>query len=94
MQRTILSGVIGLVTLGSGLGFGQVQTLTSGTPGATVLERILVKVNGGLITQTDLEEAQVNALLLDHLGNHWNSLHFRRPALMGDSARQRHPGGQ
>ena len=62
MQRTILSGVIGLVTLGSGLGFGQVQTLTSGTPGATVLERILVKVNGGLITQTDLEEAQVNAL--------------------------------
>ena len=31
---------------------------------------------------------------LGHLGNHWNSLHFRRPALMGDSARQRHPGGQ
>ena len=31
---------------------------------------------------------------LGHLENHWNSLHFRRPALMGDSARQRHPGGQ
>ena len=31
---------------------------------------------------------------LDHLENHWNSLHFQRPALMGDSARQRHPGGQ
>ena len=31
---------------------------------------------------------------LGHLENHWNSLHFQRPALMGDSARQRHPGGQ
>ena len=31
---------------------------------------------------------------LGHLENHWNSLHFRRPALMGDSARHRHPGGQ
>ena len=31
---------------------------------------------------------------LGHLENYWNSLHFRRPALMRDSARQRHPGGQ
>ena len=31
---------------------------------------------------------------LDHLENHWNSLHFQRPSLMWDSARQRHPGGQ
>ena len=31
---------------------------------------------------------------LDHLENHWNSLHFQGPALMGDSARQRYPGGQ
>ena len=31
---------------------------------------------------------------LNHLGNHWNSLHFQCPALMWDSARQRHPGGQ
>ena len=63
MQRTILSGVMCLVAVGGGLGFSvQAQTLTTGTPGAIVLERILVKVNGGLITQTDLEEAQVNAL--------------------------------
>ena len=38
------------------------QRLTSGTPGAVVFERILVKVNGDLITQTDLEQAQINAL--------------------------------
>ena len=31
---------------------------------------------------------------LDHLGNHWNSLHFQCAALMRNSARQRHPGGQ
>ena len=31
---------------------------------------------------------------LPPLENHWNSLHFQCPALMGDSARQRHPGGQ
>ena len=30
----------------------------------------------------------------DHRENHWNSLHFQRPALMWNSARQRHPGGQ
>ena len=38
------------------------QSLTSGTPGAVVFERILVKVNGDLITQTDLEQAQINTL--------------------------------
>ena len=31
---------------------------------------------------------------LDHLGNHWDSLHFQGPALMRNSARQRHPGCQ
>ena len=31
---------------------------------------------------------------LDPLENHWNSLHFQCPALMRNSARQRHPGGQ
>ncbi len=38
------------------------QGLSSGIPGAMVFERILVKVNGDLITQTDLEQAQINAL--------------------------------
>ena len=31
---------------------------------------------------------------LGHLENHWNSLHFQRPALMRNTARQRYPGGQ
>jgi parvulin-like peptidyl-prolyl isomerase len=35
------------------------QGLRTGTPGAQVLERILVKVNGDLVSQTDLETAQV-----------------------------------
>lgn len=38
------------------------EGLSSGIPGAMVFERILVKVNGDLITQTDLEQAQINAL--------------------------------
>ncbi len=37
-------------------------SLLSDTPGALVLERILVIVNGEIVTQTDLEEAQVAAL--------------------------------
>ena len=43
-------------------GAASAQSLSSGVPGALVFERILVKVNGDLITQTDLEEAQINAL--------------------------------
>ncbi len=50
--------VVGL----SGAGTAAAQALTSGIPGAVVFQRILVKINGGLITQTDLEEAQINAL--------------------------------
>lgn len=52
----VLSGVFG------GAASAAAQGLTSGTPGAMVFERILVKVNGDLITQTDLEQAQINAL--------------------------------
>ena len=63
MQRPILGVVICLAVVGVGLESPiQAQTLTSGTPGAVVLQRILVKVNGGLITQTDLEEAQIAIL--------------------------------
>lgn len=63
MQRPILSVVICLAAVGTGLESQiQAQTLTTGTPGAVVLQRILVKVNGGLITQTDLEEAQIAIL--------------------------------
>ena len=55
MQRPIFGVVICLAAVGVGLESPiQAQTLTSGTPGAVVLQRILVKVNGGLITQTDL----------------------------------------
>lgn len=46
----------------AGAGFASAQALSSGIPGAMVLERILVKVNGDLVTQTDIEEAQINAL--------------------------------
>ncbi len=38
------------------------RSLTSNTPGALILERVLVIVNGEIVTQTDLEEAQVGAL--------------------------------
>ena len=52
----VLSGVF------SGAPSAGAQGLTSGIPGALVFERILLKVNGDLITQTDLEQAQINAL--------------------------------
>ena len=38
------------------------QEFSTNLPGALVLERILVKVNGGLITQSTLEAAQISAL--------------------------------
>ena len=56
---------IGVMTLCAGLLFtapATGQSLASGTPGALVLQRILVTVNGDLITQTDLEQAQINWL--------------------------------
>ncbi len=40
----------------------QAQEFSTNLPGAIVLERILVKVNGGLITQSALEDAQISAL--------------------------------
>ena len=40
----------------------QAQEFSTNLPGAVVLERILVNVNGGLVTQSDLEEAQILAL--------------------------------
>ena len=55
----------GLVAVGAVLAIAlaaQAQPLASNTPGAVVLERILVKVNGDLVTQTDLETAQITAL--------------------------------
>ena len=63
MQHHIF-GIGCLVAVGAGV-LAQpagAQALVSGVPGAVVLERILVKINGDLVTQTDLEEAQVNAL--------------------------------
>jgi peptidyl-prolyl cis-trans isomerase SurA len=57
--------ITGLVTIGASLALAQpaqAQPLVSDIPGAVVLERILVKVNGGLVTQTALENAQISAL--------------------------------
>ena len=65
MPRNPLRAAISLVVLGavlSGASTAAAQGLSSGIPGAVVFERILVKINGGLITQTDLEQAQINAL--------------------------------
>jgi len=65
MPRRALHIVTGSVLVVASLALANpvsAQTLTSNTPGALVLERILVKVNGGLITQPDLEAAQILAL--------------------------------
>ena len=65
MPRNPLRAAIPLFVLGavlSGASAAAAQGLSSGIPGAVVFERILVKINGGLITQTDLEQAQINAL--------------------------------
>ncbi len=57
-----------VVVLGAGLAQAQsapdeaALRLSSNVPGALVVERILVKVNGDLVTQTDLEEAQIAAI--------------------------------
>ena len=40
----------------------QAQEFSTNLPGALVLQRILVKVNGGLVTQSTLEAAQISAL--------------------------------
>ena len=61
LSRTAIPLVL-VAALGAAAAPAAAQSLTSGTPGAVVFERILVKVNGDLITQTDLEEAQINAL--------------------------------
>ena len=65
MQKNTQRVITGLAAVGAGLVLvqpAQAQALSSNTPGAIVLERILVKVNGGLITQTDLEAAQITAV--------------------------------
>ena len=66
MQKHPIHVIMRLVAVGAGLLASalpaQAQPLASNTPGAVVLERILVKVNGDLVTQTDLETAQIAAL--------------------------------
>jgi len=65
MNRLTQRVVVGLTVVVVGLCFVQSiqsQALVSKTPGASVLERILVKVNGGLVTLTDLEAAQITAV--------------------------------
>ena len=65
MQKNAQRIITGLAAVGVGLTLAQpaqAQDLVSNTPGAVVLERVLVKVNGGLVTQSDLEAAQITAL--------------------------------
>ena len=65
MPSNPFRSAIPLVVLGavlSGAAAAAAQGLSSGIPGAVVFERILVRINGDLITQTDLEQAQINAL--------------------------------
>ena len=65
MQKHAQRIITGLAAVGVGLALAhptEAQTLASNTPGAVVLERVLVKVNGGLVTQSDLETAQITAL--------------------------------
>ncbi|MEE2638480.1 MAG: peptidyl-prolyl cis-trans isomerase [Acidobacteriota bacterium] len=61
MRHLIVCISFGFWLLGSST-VAYSQTLTSGSPGALMLQRILVKINGDLITQTDLEQAQINAI--------------------------------
>ncbi len=68
MQTRALGFIFVSAVLGTGVAQAQTAppepgfTLSSNVPGALVIERILVKVNGELVTQTDLEEAQIVAL--------------------------------
>ena len=65
MQQRVRWGIRNLAALGAGLALAQpvqAQGLVSEAPGAVVLERILVKVNGDLVTQTNLEQAQISNL--------------------------------
>lgn len=68
MQTRTFGIMVAVAVLGTGVAQAQsaldeaVPRLSSNAPGALVVERILVKVNGDLMTQTDLEEAQIVAL--------------------------------
>ena len=65
MPRNLFRVAVPLFALGAALSSAPAapaQGLTSGIPGAVTFERILVKINGDLITQTDLEQAQINTL--------------------------------
>lgn len=62
MPRNPFHALIPLFVIAAAAPAAAQGSLASGIPGAMVLERILVKVNGDLITQTDLEQAQINAL--------------------------------
>ncbi len=65
MLKRVQRIVTGLTVVGAFLALAplaRTQPLVPNTPGALVLERILVKINDGLITQTDLEAAQITAL--------------------------------
>jgi peptidyl-prolyl cis-trans isomerase SurA len=65
MQERAIQVVMWLAGIGIVLTCAQparAQSLRTDTPGAQVLERILVKVNGDLVSQSDLETAQINSI--------------------------------
>ena len=60
-QWLLFSGGIAVWFLG-GLAVLRAQTAPPPDPDLTVIERVLVKVNGQIITQTDLETRQINEI--------------------------------
>ena len=65
MQTRVQRIIGGLAAVGATAALAPsapAQSLAADTPGTVVLERILVKVNGDLVTQTDLEAAQIRAV--------------------------------
>ncbi len=64
MRMRMCQLMTGLVVFSGALAMaqpGRTQSLSSNVPGAVVFERILVKVNGEVISQGDLEEEQIEA---------------------------------
>ena len=68
MQTRTFGIMVAVAVLGTGVAQAQsapdeaVPRLSSNAPGALVVQRILATVNGDLVTQTDLEQAQIAAV--------------------------------
>ena len=74
MKTFLAAGSLALLAFGAGPAFAQSSQPTSpapaaaaaprssSTPGTAVLEAVLVKVNGDILTKTELEQRQIDAL--------------------------------